>query len=152
MGLETTEAECAAVAVAPRVSLRDIEEAIVSRYHFTAGEVIDALNAIAPTSRDGYGLPSPGPIPESLKLLSICIVVMKNGFTVIGKSACASPANFNADLGRKIAYEDAICQIWPLMGFALRERFACEQNIAAATDTLRAMNEGQEKVRLYDVP
>lgn len=49
---------------------------------------------------------------------------MNNGFTVIGKSVPASPANFDAQLGRKLAYEDAVRQIWPLMGFALRARLA----------------------------
>jgi hypothetical protein len=56
-----------------------------------------------------------------LELLSICILVMKNGFTVIGKSAPASPENFNAEFGKKLAYEDCIRQLWPLMGFALRD-------------------------------
>jgi len=42
----------------------------------------------------------------------------------VGKSAPASADNFNADLGRKLAYEDAIRQLWPLMGFALRERLS----------------------------
>jgi hypothetical protein len=41
---------------------------------------------------------------------------------VIGKSAPASPENFNAELGKKFAYEDAVRQLWPLMGFALRDR------------------------------
>jgi hypothetical protein len=49
---------------------------------------------------------------------------MKNGFIVIGHSAPASPENFNAELGRKFAYENAIRQLWPLMGFALRERLS----------------------------
>jgi hypothetical protein len=51
-------------------------------------------------------------------------LVLKNGFTVIGKSAPASAANFNAELGKKLAYEDAIRQVWPLMGFSLRDRLA----------------------------
>ena len=49
---------------------------------------------------------------------------MRNGFTIIGKSAPASPANFNAEFGQKLAYEDCIRQLWPLMGFSLRDRLA----------------------------
>ena len=105
MGLKETEAECAAHATAPRVSLSDIEAAIGAVFHTTGDKAI----ADAPTM-------------ASLALLSICIIVMRNGFTIIGKSAPASAANFNADLGRKLAYEDAIRQIWPLMGYSLRER------------------------------
>ena len=59
------------------------------------------------------------PIMPSLHLLTMCIIVMQNGFTIIGKSAPASAANFNAELGRKLAYEDAIRQLWPLEGYAL---------------------------------
>ncbi len=108
MSIQATDQEAAAVAVAPRVTLADIEAAIAARYDFTADKAL------------GDGIPA----HDALKLLSICIVVMKNGFTVIGKSAPASPANFNAELGRKLAYEDAVRQLWPLMGFALRERLA----------------------------
>lgn len=106
MTLHSTEAECAANAVAPRVSLLDIEASISARYDLTADKAVgDAV-----------------PIYDALKLLSICIIMMKNGFTIIGKSAPASAQNFNAELGRKLSYEDAIRQIWPLMGYALRER------------------------------
>jgi hypothetical protein len=94
MSLQSSDAEAAVHAVAPRVALADIEGAVASRYDFTAGAAIDALNAA-------------GAKPDPLDLLSICILVMKNGFTVIGKSACASPENFNAEFGRKLAYEDA---------------------------------------------
>ncbi len=63
-------------------------------------------------------------VPEQLAVLTVCLVVMKNGFTVIGKAAPASPENFNVDLGRKYAYEDGVRQLWPLMGFALRDQLA----------------------------
>lgn len=108
MSLEHTDKEAQAVAVAPRVSLADIEGAIVAEYGFTGDQAV-------------------GPdIPHhmSLALLSICILVMRNGFSVIGKSAPASAENFNADLGRKFAREDAIRQLWPLMGYALRDKLA----------------------------
>jgi hypothetical protein len=67
------------------------------------------------------------PVSPSMRLLSICIVVMQNGFSVIGKSAPASASRFDADLGRKLAYEDAIRQIWPLEGYALRTRLYDEE-------------------------
>lgn len=105
--LQASEKECAAVAVAPRVSLSDIEGAIEAVYHAPA-------NALAHAT----GLQS----PPALEVLSICLVVMRNGFTIVGKSAPASPENFNRDLGQKLAYEDCIRQIWPLMGFALRDK------------------------------
>jgi hypothetical protein len=105
--LQDTDREAAAVAVAPRVSLADIESKIACKYTFTADRAIAGM-----------------PDHPALKLLSLCVLVMDNGFVVIGHSAPASPENFNAELGAKLAYENAIRQLWPLMGFALRERLA----------------------------
>jgi hypothetical protein len=62
--------------------------------------------------------------PTSLPGMTFCVMLMANGFAVVGKSAPADPANFNAELGRKFAREDAIRQLWPLEGYALRERLA----------------------------
>lgn len=57
---------------------------------------------------------------QALSLLTICVLVLQNGFTIVGKSACASPENFNAEVGKRIAREDAVRQIWALEGYALR--------------------------------
>lgn len=111
--LEATEAECAAGRTAPRVSLDDIKANIAGQLSFTAGNAAAALGA---------------PASSSLDLLTICVLELRNGFTIIGKSAPASPANFDADLGAKLAYEDAVRQIWPLMGYALRDRLYDAEN------------------------
>ena len=108
--LSVTDQESAAVAVAPRVTLKDIEGAIKYRFDFTADQALLTLKL------------GTGDQLTAVENLSVCLLVMKNGFTVIGKSAPASPENFNRDLGKKFAYEDAVRQIWPLMGFELRER------------------------------
>ena len=55
-------------------------------------------------------------------VLTIAVLTMENGFTVTGQSACADPANYDEDLGRKIAFDDAIKKMWPLEGYLLRER------------------------------
>lgn len=49
------------------------------------------------------------------------MLVLRNGFTVTGESAGASPANFNAEIGRKIARDNAVQKVWPLMGYALKQ-------------------------------
>jgi hypothetical protein len=54
--------------------------------------------------------------------LTVCCLTLRNGFTVTGESACASPENFNAELGQRIARENAKQKIWALEGYALRER------------------------------
>ena len=106
-GLKATEAECAAGRTAPRVSLSDIEANIATSTSFLAADVFD------PDAADAH---------PSLGVLTVTILVLRNGFTILGKSAPASAANFDAELGRKLAYEDAVRQIWPLMGYALRQR------------------------------
>lgn len=107
--LEVTDQQSMAVATHPRVSLADIENAIEAVYYNTA-------DIIPENSTDN--------ILHKLSILTICVIVMKNDFIVLGKSAPASPENFNADLGKKFAYEDAVRQLWPLMGFALRDKLA----------------------------
>lgn len=68
----------------------------------------------------------PQPEHESLRLLTFCVLVLRNGFTVTGESACASPENFDAELGRKIARRNAEAKIWPLMGYELRSKLASQ--------------------------
>ena len=120
--LEATEAECAEGRTAPRVSLDDIKANIALETYFRALDAVYAEGRNA-EGEGTYG-PEIGKYAVSLKCLTICIVVLKNGFTVIGKSAPASPANFDAGLGQRLAYEDALRQVWPLMGYALREKLA----------------------------
>ncbi|WP_372827068.1 Gp49 family protein, partial [Polaromonas sp.] len=59
-----------------------------------------------------------------LGLLTFCVLVLRNGFTVTGESACASPENFDPEIGRKIARANAVQKIWPLMGYELRSKLA----------------------------
>ena len=77
------------------------------------------VHAVADTFQGAPALPALG-------LLTFCVLVLRNGFTVTGESACASPENFDAELGRKIARQNAIDKVWPLMGYALKERLAAK--------------------------
>lgn len=56
-------------------------------------------------------------IPDTT--LTVCALRLKNGFTVIGKSATISMETFNEDVGREIAFKDAKEQCWELIGFHL---------------------------------
>jgi hypothetical protein len=88
---------------APRISLAHIEGVIVSEY---------------------YHVP-PG------TTLTLCVLTLRNGFTVVGESACASPENFNEELGHKIARDNALNKIWVLEGYLLREFIHNYQNGSA---------------------
>ena len=68
------------------------------------------------------------PLYPALGLLTFCVLVLKNGFTVTGESACASPENFDAEIGRKIARQNAVAKIWPLMGYELRSKLAFRED------------------------
>jgi len=103
---------------APRVTPADLQANIVGCYYFTAQNgVQDALHEQDELTR------LTGAHAE-LSLLTFCVLVLKNGFTVTGESACASPENFDAEIGRKIARQNAEGKIWPLMGYELRSKLA----------------------------
>ena len=56
--------------------------------------------------------------------LTVCCLTLTNGFTVTGESACASPENFNAEIGEKIAFENARNKIWMLEGYLLKQKLS----------------------------
>ncbi|MDT0635092.1 Gp49 family protein [Spectribacter hydrogenooxidans] len=58
--------------------------------------------------------------------LTVCCLTLVNGFTVLGESACASPQNFDEEIGQKIAREDAKRKIWALEGYLLRQKLFCD--------------------------
>ena len=100
---------------APRVTPADIEANITSEFYFTAADGVEGASGHRPNSvRAG----------TALGLLTFCVLVLRNGFTVTGESACASPENFDAELGRKIARHNAINKVWPLMGYHLKQELS----------------------------
>lgn len=64
-------------------------------------------------------------LPETT--ITVCVMRLRNGYNVIGYSACADPSKFNRDLGESIAYADARRQVWPLLGFLLHEHTASNE-------------------------
>ena len=108
---------------APRITPADIEANINSEHYFTAtdgrhgaishGTYVGREN---PVERDKDLSP--------LDLLTFCVLVLKNGITVTGESACVSPENFDAEIGRKVARQNAVNKVWPMMGYALKERLS----------------------------
>lgn len=79
---------------APRVTPERLEEVIISeQFHVFSGSTFTA-----------------------------CLLTLANGYTVLGESACASPENFNAELGRKISRDNAKNKIWQLEGYLLKQR------------------------------
>lgn len=100
---------------APRITPDDIHHNIRSEFYFTAAQALSSKHGVEVSE-----------LPESqaLGLLTFCVLTLMNGFTVTGESACASPENFDAEIGRKIARQNAVAKIWPLMGYELRSRLS----------------------------
>ena len=57
-------------------------------------------------------------------LHTVCLLKLRNGYTVTGESACVSPENFSPVVGEQLAYEDAKEKIWVLEGYLLKEMLA----------------------------
>ena len=108
---------------AARVTPADIDAAIASEHYFTAAD-----------GQCGAVRCFDGIYPDALNLLTFCVLVLRNGFTVTGESACASPENFDAEVGRKIARQNAVNKIWPLLGYELKSMLATK----AEADAVRA--------------
>ncbi len=110
---------------APRVTPADIEANIAAEIYSTG---LDCAAEAAGDARGVFNRIKPDVdltvVNDSLRLLTFCVLVLRNGFTVTGESACASPENFGAEIGRKIARANAVQKMWPLMGYALKEKLA----------------------------
>jgi hypothetical protein len=122
---------------APRVTPESIAAVIASEHYFTAAQGANRATedeAFAANNRSLRVNLSAREAPAPLHLLTFCALVLKNGFTVTGESACASPENFDAQLGRKIARQHAVNKVWQLEGYLLRQRLADE------ADSLRELN------------
>jgi len=53
--------------------------------------------------------------------LTVCAMKLTNGTMVVGESACVSEENFDAEIGKNIAYENARQKIWALEGYLLKQ-------------------------------
>ncbi|WP_420170395.1 Gp49 family protein [Pseudomonas alloputida] len=102
---------------APRIRPADIEANISSEHYFTALDGVDGHFRGGPEVQGVRNA-------QALGLLTFCVLVLGNGFTVTGESACASPENFDAEIGKRIARENAVAKVWPLMGYQLRSKLA----------------------------
>ena len=112
---------------APRVTPADIEANIKAEIFFTA---LDGAAEAAGDARSHHNRVKDdadvADVHQALRLLTFCVLVLRNGFTVTGGAYCADPAKFNAETGRIEARQNAVQKIWPLLGFALKERLHAE--------------------------
>lgn len=91
---------------AERVTQKDVNDAIVRTEYLNAG-------------------------PNGL--LTVCVLTLWNGFTVLGQSACADPRNFDLSICRRLAHTDAVNKIWALMGYELKSRMERDQQLLSGS-------------------
>lgn len=106
---------------APRITPQRIADVIVSEHYFTAADGIAGRHQYLTDTKSDNEKVEELNIPEQVAVLTFCVLVLRNGFTVTGESACASPENFDPEIGRKIARENAVNKIWMLEGYLLKQ-------------------------------
>lgn len=104
------------------MTLADIEANISATIYLNGFDaVMAAVRRTMLGNETDYGHFARKAVGTHCDSLTICLLVMKNGFTIVGKSA---PTDFDEDLGRRLAYEDAVRQAWPLMGYELKSKMS----------------------------
>lgn len=158
-GKYVSEEELNARAVAPRVTLESLEANIMSEHYFTAHQgarasLLDQMVQQGEGTVSGQAaLDAMAGLPTPLRLLTMCVLVLKNGFTITGTSSCASPENYNEDIGRRVARGDAIRQVWGFMGYHLRSQLhelaelrGVDDRLGEALTRLTAFGMGNKEV------
>lgn len=92
---------------APRVTPDHLESLIAEEHYFNLGHVLDVLGS---------------PASDTTRLVTVCILVLKNGFVLTGESACVSHENFDEQIGRAVARNMAFNKMWPLEGYLLKSK------------------------------
>ncbi len=113
--LDATEAVGAAGSTRQRVTLEQMKARIAETHFFVLGDALDALGTASN-------------IDPQLDVLTLCALVLDNGWVLTGQSAPADPTNFDKEKGKTFAYEDALRKLWPLEGYLLRERLWSEED------------------------
>lgn len=131
---------------APRITPEDVEAAIASEHYFTAEHGIEgAVSRGELWARHAAEWPGDTPMPY----ITHCVIILRNGHKIVGvNTGAVSNANFDPELARRLARQDAINQIWPLLGFALRERLAAAPMVAvdAQSGAVSAVPEAEAKL------
>jgi len=110
MTVKDTDERAEKVRTGFRITLAYMEAGIAEKHFFMLGDALFRVGAIkAPVDQ------------HPAAVMTMCVLVMRNGWVVVGKTAPVDPANFNRDLGEQFAYDDAVKQLWPLYAFAHKE-------------------------------
>lgn len=130
---------------AAKVTPEDIEAEIAREHYFTAEDGCFGAACFESDSEESVSnVAAELDVPEPLSLLTFCVLVLANGFTVTGESAVASPENFDPQIEREVARKAAVSKVWPLLGFRLRDKLAAA---AAWTDCQGPLETSEAEAR-----
>lgn len=105
--------QCEKGLTALRVTLEWVESVITAEFYLMGAQIERATTVVLRSKYEAS--------IKAIQGLTLCVLVLKNGFTVVGESACVSPENFDEALSRKIARQKAIDKIWMLEGYLLKQ-------------------------------
>ena len=95
-----------------QVTPQAVEDVIAHEYYFTALQGVDGSSVAHPTE-----------IREELGLVTFCVLLLKNGFKTVGYSCCVCPELFDEEKGRNVARDEALNQIYTLLGYDLKQQY-----------------------------
>jgi len=116
-----------------RITPEDVEASIATEHYFNASNCAmhpKAISSIDFMAAENFAATKAA--IKSLELLTLCVLVLKNGFTVTGECICISPENFDAEICRNIARQDAMKKIWPLLGYQLKDTLHRREQLGAS--------------------
>lgn len=93
-----------------RITEEHIDSIIEGAYYFNMAKAVENEAVLIPEDH-----------LKALSTTTVCALVLSNGFTITGKSACVDPNTFNEELGKKYAYEQAVDKVWELEGYLLKQ-------------------------------
>lgn len=101
-----------------KVTKNAVENEIVNEIYFTAANAM-------PEALQVQDL-----VPKAMEMITFCVMILQNGHRIVGVNAGPiDPRIFDENIGRQMAREHALDQIWPLMGYALREKIKQEEQV-----------------------
>lgn len=125
--------------IAPRITLGQIESKIAAEFYVTGTQVDQVAAAV-------FCQPEYADSLKSLKCLTLCVLVLRNGFTVTGESKPVHNDNFDAGWGRKIARQNALDKVWMLEEYRLKQELY-EKAAAPVFEEYSGTSFSQETVR-----
>jgi hypothetical protein len=98
-----------------RVTAQDVEDNVASEHYFIASDAAQGERSVHVCKEGGWLL-------GRMQQLTLCVLQLRNGFTVTGESICADAEQFDAAAGRAYARTKAVEKAWEVMAYERRQR------------------------------